>query len=780
MLSFNDVYLAPLDKLKSAADDWSAMTAKLEKLAEDAHSTMAAKARDEYWRGVNADVTKPFVDKTAKEFDDAAKAAKGIKLILEDGYAAFKKAKDDLRKIAETEAPAQGLIVTAHGKVEASYPLQNDQGARHDPDYSDLLRQQNAKIDAMQRRIDAVVETCDDADVSTSNALKANITGDQHNFSPPTYSSLDAEEAHRAIDLANKGRDLTHTELQQLNELLKDNHASREFSRAFYDGLGPKKSLEFFGQLATDTYDYAKLDKERLKDVQELQKNLGLNLATATSPTGDNDRWSQKWSDDMRKLGTERIPLTRNDMNAPYGYQLLGGIMRYGNYDPKFLNPIAEHVVQLHQKDPYMFADSKSMGGWQKNLFNPSGVNGSGYDPVVSMLEALGHSPEASKQFFWAEPTAYNEDGTVRTGATADLGKDKDGGLIENYLDYFGNEDYEAFPDIDGHNPDDAAKSVAYMPDALGHALESATLGYPWDTPDPHAVRDEKNAAIMLDVVEKYGQDAGLLKHQEALADSMGNMGAGYIDDINWALEENDPGSIFAPDKNPSGHAELGRDDARRFLSALGQHPDAYASVTTAERIYTTSMLEAQVGPDGKIDQGAARAAVGIGAEVQGMLDQSRADQVEAEGLKKHEDYEKAQEQRSAWVEFGTTSAVAAGVAFLPATAAAAGAAAILVPLAVDTGSGALEQIAGQVIGDWSDNAIDESKEKIDELTRAEKTTVFKAGEHSAESPMKHFRDQYGIDMNSDFGRDLKESVDLGYAKGNDRENQQGNDPETG
>ncbi|MFE7126059.1 hypothetical protein [Streptomyces sp. NPDC057617] len=780
MLTFNNVYNAPLDRLKSAADDWSEMTTKLETLAEDARTTMAARARDDYWRGVTAEVTKPFVDKTAREFDDAAKAAKGIKLILADGYEAFKKAKDDLKALMDTEAPAQGLVVTAHGRVEAQYPLQDSQAARHDPDYSELLRAQNNKIDTMQRRIDAIVETCDDADVATANALKANITTDQHNFSAPRYDSLDAEEAQRAIDLANKGRDLTHAELQQLNELLSDNRSSRDFSRRFYDGLGPEGALEFFGQLSTDTYDYSELDEERLRDVQALQRNLGLNLATATSPTGANDAWTDRWSEEMRRLGTERIPVVRNDMNPPYGYQLLGGIMRYGNYDPKFLNPIAEHVVQLHQKDPYMFADSKLAIGGPRNPYNPSGVNGSGYDPVVGMLEALGHSPEASRQFFSAEPTAYNEDGTVNANGVADLGKDKDGRPIESYLDYFANEEYESFPDINGHDPDAAAASVAYMPDALGHALESATLGYPWDNPDPNAVRNETSATIMQEVVEKYGGDAGLLKHQEALADSMGNMGAGYIDDINWALEKNADGSIFAPDRNPEGHASFGQGDARAFLSALGQHPDAYASLTTAERIYTSSMLEAQVGPDGRINEGAARAAVGVGAEVQGMLDQSRADQVEAEGLKLHEEYEKAQQQRSAWVEFGATSAIAAGVAFLPVTAAAAGTAAILVPLAVDTGSGALEQIAGQVIGDWSDNAIDEHKENIEELTREEKTTVFRAGEQSAEAPMRHFRDQHGIDMNSDFGRDLQDSVDLGYAKGNDRENQQGNDPETG
>ncbi|MGW1886717.1 hypothetical protein [Streptomyces sp. NPDC001970] len=787
MLTFDNVYQAPLDKMKAAADDWSKMKGLLDTLAEDARTTMAAKADDDYWRGVNAEVTKPFVDKTAKEFEDAAKAAEGIRKILEDGYNAFKKAKDDLKKMVDTEAPAAHLVVGSHGTVEASYPLEKDNAARHDPDYPEALRKQRADVEAMQKRIDAIVETCDDADVACANALKANITGDKHNFSAPKYSSLDAEEAQRAIDLAQKGRDLSHEELVRLNELLKDNSRSKEFSRTFYDGLGPKGSLEFFGQLSTDTYDYSELNEQRLKDVKELQRNLGLNLASATQ---GGDKWTENWSTEMRKLGTERIPLAKHDYNGPFGYQLLGGIMRNGNYDPKFLTPIAEHVAQLHAKDPYMFADNKAIGGWQKNPFNPSGVNGAGYDPMVPMLEALGHSPEAAKQFFSAEPTAYNEDGTVK-GGSPDLGKDKDGNGISNYLDFFGNEKYEFFPDIDGHHPDDAKKSTAYMPDALGHALEAATLGHAWDDPSPKLVKDETTVEIMEKVVEKYGQDPGLLKKQETMADSLGNMGAGYIDDINWALNENKTDSMYAPEnansekyphaRDPNNHAEFGRSGALNFLSTLGQHPDSYATIATAERIYTNGMLDAHaVDANGKIDTGHARSAVYTGAEVQGILDQSRADQVTAENLKKDEEYNKALEKRAGWMEFGAAAAIGAGVAFLPATAAAAGAAAILVPLAVDTGSGALEQLSGQFIGDWSDAKQEEHKENTEEQIREQRTNIYTAGEDNSKAAMDDFMERHQVKPDSEFGQDLKESANLGYINGNSKEDQQGQDPETG
>lgn len=781
MLSYEDIVEAPLGKLKAAADDWSEMATKLDRLADHASDGMKAKANKASWEGLNAGVTKAFVGKTVKEFADAAAEAKGVKTLLEEGYAAFKKAKDDLVNIRDHEGPAAGISVDGRGKVTARSPISENNAARHDPDFSKYLQQERENIASWQKKIDAIVENCNDTDVTFKNSLEANVT-DRKDFSAPKYTKFDQEEAARAVALANKGRDLTHAELQALNELLRDNGTSVEFAKNFYEKLGPEKALAFFGQLATDTNDYSKVDKERLADVQALQRNLGLNLATASH----DKAFTAEWGPELRKMGTQQIPLSKYDNGGgPYGYQLLGGIMRYGNYDAKFLNPIAEHVAQLHQQDPYRFAGNKQVNGFLDNPYNPSGKNGSGYDPTTAMLEALGNSPDAAKKFFTDDPTAYNEDGTVNRGATADLGK-QDGEAIDNYLDFFGNEKWESFPDSNSTDPDKLGPTLQYMPDTLGHALEAATLGYPAGEPDASVKQDADNAAVMQKVMEKYGADAGLLKHQEGLADSMGVMGAGYIDDINWALNENNAKSIFAPGSNREAHLDFadtkegnGRNIVRGFLSALGQHPDAYATVSTAEEVYTRSVLEAHVGRDGQIGQGAARAAVYTGAEVQGMLDQSRADQVEATNLKVHEDYEKAVAKRAGWVEFGAIAGVAAGVAFLPATA-AVGAAAVLIPLATDTASGALEQVIGQAIGDVSDNSVDKHKEKVEELVQTEKRKIYSAGENMAESPMEEFMHHHGVGPDSVFGRDLKESMSVGYSTGNARQKQQGNAPETG
>lgn len=103
-VEYADIVDAPVAKLKAAADDWAEMVGKLEQLAADAADGMKAKADKADWDGLNAGVTKGFITKTAKEFKDAAAEAKGVKLILEEGYAAIKKARDELIDIRDRDA----------------------------------------------------------------------------------------------------------------------------------------------------------------------------------------------------------------------------------------------------------------------------------------------------------------------------------------------------------------------------------------------------------------------------------------------------------------------------------------------------------------------------------------------------------------------------------------------------------------------------------------------------------------------------------------------------
>ncbi|MFE2142940.1 hypothetical protein ACFXA3_14570 [Streptomyces sp. NPDC059456] len=775
MLTYENVLNAPVDRLRTAVTDWKAMAGKLDELAESARNGMKAKSDKARWSGVTATVARGFVDKTAKEFEDAAKEAKGVHTALTEGLAVFKTSKEQLQKIATEEAPAAGFQVGADGKVSVT-PLATEadrNAARHDPDYQQSIRENRG---LWQKKIDDIIDNCDDVDRSLARMLAANVT-DAHDFGGPVYASLDAEQAGHAVALAKKGRDLSHAELVELNELLADNARVPEFSEDFYSALGPKGALQFFGYMSTDTYEYAKLDEQRLKDVQALQRNLGLNLATATN-SGNQPHLPDGFAQELRKLGTQHIPLARYDQNPPYGYQLLGGIMRYGNYDPKFLVPIAEHAAQIHAKDPDFFNGTRQMAGYGKNMLNPSGINGAGYDPVVSFLEALGHSPEAARQFFDPErsPHAYDRDGTEGPGP-ADLGRGADKKPIKSYLDFFGNAKYDFTIDMEGMNPDDLEKVRQHMPDALGHALEAATLGHAWDDPAPRLERNEISARIMEEVVTKYGGDAALLNSQESMADSLGRMGAGYVDDVNHALNGNDPKSVFA--QLAHGHAQFDQEQARRFLSSLGQHADSWLTMSRAESVFQASVLESQVGVDGQLNRSGLMEAVRTGGEFQGILDESRGKQIDADAEKWLKDYDRALEKRSGWIEFGATAGIAAGVAFLPATALAAGAAAVIVPLAVDTGSGVLEQAASGLVSDWSDAESERKKDAMEGKAHDDKASVYQEGERQSRGPADRFLRQHPVSDDDPLDEVLRQSSMTGYNTGWGLERHAGNEPQT-
>ncbi|GAA2982211.1 hypothetical protein [Streptomyces fulvorobeus] len=762
MLKYEDIVDAPVAKLKTAADDWAEMVTKLDRLAQDAANGMKAKADKAEWEGANAGVTREFIRKTAAEFKDAAAEAKGVGLVMADAHTAIKKAKDDLVTIRDVEGPAAGIHVDAKGRVTARHPLEKDNAARHDPDYSELLSKQRASLEAWQKKIDLIVDNCNDTDVAFKNALETNVT-EGKDFNAPTYRNLDQEEAARAAQLATKGRELTHTELQALNELLHDNSRSQEFSKNFYEKLGPEKSLAFFGQLATDTHDYGKVDKERLRDVQELQRNLGLNLATASH----DKAFTAEWGPELRKLGTEQIPLSKYDNSGgAYGYQLLGGIMRNGNYDAKFLNPIAEHVAQLHQKDPYLFANNKQINGFLEHPFNPSGKNGAGYDPTTAMLEALGHSPDAAKHFFSDPPTAYNEDGTVNKGVAADLGKDQDGKVIGNYLDFFGNEKWEAFPDTGSGNPDDWKPALDYMPDALGHALESATTGHAWDDASPELTRDETTAAIMKDVIDTYGGDSGLRDRHEAMKDSLGRMGAAYIDDLNYSTynfggvgDELGRDGLFAKSSDGSERTDFGEAETRRFMAAVASDDEGYKTLSAAQQIYEVSGLQSF--EEGRRDE--ALVFGGNGTKVHGILDESRNIGI-AQEFKEDEDRRNLEmEKKAEWRKYGVSSAVAGvvGVGSAVVLGPAAGLVAVTaVPLIMETVGGAVDtQYATDTLQHLKDAEYSNDDEALDSIDQNDRQ-----GQASAVAPILHYADSVGMTLEEK--RELLADTETHYNNG--------------
>ncbi|MFC0601809.1 hypothetical protein [Streptomyces palmae] len=780
-MKYEDVIHAPVDKLQTAVDDWTDLAAKLDTMATTAREGMRAKADRADWKGVNAEVTRQFIRKTAHEVAEAAEAAKAIKLLLNEAHTIFKKAKDDLIRIRDKDGPAAGITVDGHGKVTAKEILASkggkkvkledaDASTRHDPDYALALRKQQEAVTAWQNKIKRIIDTCQDADESLRVALTANDK-DAHDFTPPKYRSLDQEEADRAATLLSKGTGLSDAELVQLDELLLDNRDNPAFAKPFYEHLGPKKALTLYGQIAIHSSEYSQGDKKHTEAVKKLQRGLGLNLATASHDT----TFAEKWGPELRKLGTQQFVLDRTGIvPTAYGYQLLGGILRYGNYDAKFLKPIAEHVTQLHADDPARF-DPGPQGASYKNAFNPNGKDGAGYDPVLSVLEALGHSPEASKEFFSQEPTLYNEDGSAADGYGP---SDLDGSVGDSYLRYFANQHYESFADTDQSNDKAIEQAHGYMPKALGHALESSTLGRPWDAYSEPIKRDADSAKIMTNVIEIYS-NPDLLHEQKTISESLGRMGSAYIRDIDWLLDDDKDGSVYAPKDSFDDHLQNKQAHIRKFISTVAKYPDCYASLSEAQQIQTTSFLGQDFDLKSTGDRSDIRSSVELGAELQGRLDKARAEQVQKVGMDELQEYERKEERQAAWKQFGGSSAAAAvvtGATFLiPNSAAARGVAALAVPIASDIASDLMSNLIDQAIGKDTEQEGDKKEESIEKLVHDKSTRIFRTGEARASAPALQFINEPGVDK--ELKESVKHSLHSGYTWGYTLEEAQGERP---
>ncbi|MEU9173975.1 DUF6571 family protein [Streptomyces sp. NPDC048420] len=680
MPTYEQLYHLNLSNLKATADRWEETVGKFKGLHTAFGDEVAGPFKKAGWRQPVLTAAKADNDVRAahQEFADAQKEAEGIAGVLTTLHAALKKAKDDLHHLAEVEAKKEDLHVSATGTVTPRNDLSQNFAARHDPDGQALIREQQQACDAFVRRIEAVLQRAADADETACWALRRDLGGYTDNFNSKVVTSLDAADATHAAELMKKGDKLTDTELTELNHLMKANASDPVFATNFYKQLGQEGSLQLYGQLALQTADAS---DERKALLQQMQRNMGNTLATATDP-GKEPHLSEQWTAEFRKLGTQHVKLHEDSMNeGPYGYQLLGGILRYGDYDSSFLTPIAEHVTQLHAENPYFFANTKADFGDPEYGFNPSGKNGAGYDPMNSVLEALGHSPQAATDYFTPPMEAYAQDGTHK-GALADI----DG--AGSYLDYLVNKDYDSFPDITGHDPDAVGKSMNDFPDSLGHALEAATNGRPWDG-DPNAdsvPHTEDQAKLARQIVDKFGGQGGpeLLNDKdgapyEATRDSLGNIAAEYMGDVQAAVSGHD-------DLPVSGaSAGLQAATAEPFLAAVGQDPDAYAAITGSQQAYTSGVVDSVINGDSHStvdDAERVKQAVAPGSIVSGIMSEARAEAIFETHRATDADFNESAETANKWVGRGLGLATGA----------------IKVPVVGDVAGWAVEDIQSSVM----------------------------------------------------------------------------------
>lgn len=351
----------------------------------------------------------------------------------------------------------------------------------------------------------------------------------------------------------------------------------------------------------------------------------------------------QTWKHQVISLGG--TDLRPDGENPVYGFQVMSNLMRNGEYRTDFLHDYGNHLIayeKSHTSDEYGGLQPRETrkdvlpwdrsGEWEQLHYGDT--NDAGRDPMTGFMEALGHNAEASTLFF-------------------------------NQGDHFQYlADKREWPeDFAG----DHAKTIAGY-DSLGHALESATTGAPYDAHPPQLHRDLGTARVAEKVVSLYGRDAEykgneqtglsgaqLMHKQKGIADSLGKIGAAYIDDIDWAMDHDAHKSLFAMDNggrasiDERAHFDRKGLGVTRFLSTLGQDPDAYTEVGQAQQVYTTSLVHKYaptLDAHGHVHSVQAETAVSTGAEVQGVLDKSRVEEIKAHGRALDEAYNKAIDAR--------------------------------------------------------------------------------------------------------------------------------------
>ncbi|MFD4023753.1 hypothetical protein ACFWRV_09575 [Streptomyces sp. NPDC058576] len=649
MLTFDDVVHAPVGKLKTAADDWTTMVTRLEKLAEDARTGMKAKAGKARWEGVNAGVTKEFIGKTAAEFDDAVSQARGIKSLLVDAHTSFAYAKKTLIGIRDEEGPAAGVVISAKGKVSARHDLEDDQTSRRDPDYPEALRKQKEAVASWQRKVDRIVEDCSDADESLKRALEANMKS-KHDFSEPAYKTLDAEQAGHAAELlktvTGEGGTARNVEaLRKLEDIIDDNRRDPEFATAFYRRLGAEGTLEAYTRMSLDSTSLGPAGADRVGIVRNIQSDMGAMLGLATTSSVPN-HLDATWTNQLLKAGRQEIDVSGfAGVGAKvYGYQSLGALLREGTYDQQFLTSVGRDMIAMDRKDPQIW--SRNLPYNQDMAFNLGADGGKGFNPVTGLMEAMSRHPAASAEFFNESLRSdTNNDGIVTMLDVETSGKD-----AQSVVDYM----LDKKPADDWYDTT-ADSGTTLGQKAMGNALEAAVTGrIPGDDDAPPVRHSKDMSGVMEKVVEKIGTNPELVSAKagdppgplSALAPQFGDMAAEYMPDLQ-ASAENAAGQI-----KPFGEpAEFEKHLMTRFLGSVGQDPDAYGAITHAQQAYTTALVgDAFRHPERHADMGEAiRNAVHPGGEIAGMMSEARAHATVELELHKNEEYNKGVEDNAKW-----------------------------------------------------------------------------------------------------------------------------------
>ncbi|MEV3913586.1 DUF6571 family protein [Streptomyces canus] len=721
MVSIPYLDKADLGPLADAAASWKALPAKYDALQREFEQRVINHLKG-HWEGDAAEAAFVTMGKARTEYENAATEAERIAKLLLDAHGEFAASQKQLHALLD-EARNDHYKVYDDGRVEDVDPRQDSPTASASPG---LAEERKKKLDSLVSRLTRVLELATAADEAASSALERDANGDSQSFNTSVYTTLDSVEADQAAALMNKKGRLSDAEITKLNLLLSANKNDPEFSRDFAVKTGGENMLSKYNELMSPPAGTT-LSKEQLAQLKELKANLGTTIGTATTSDdhrkGGPDPEITKFQNDLLKAGQHDF--NANPTESPYGlsgYQLTSSLMSEGKWDKDFLQDYGDALITAEKNGANAGQNPDAYWGYPRTLGT---TNIGALDPMAGYMDALGHNPEASTEFLTSDATINGEK--------------------VDHLDYLLKDRH--WPEGPGYTGDDKNPS-GY--NNLGHALESATSGRSFDDDGAPVKHTPERAALMKEVVDTIGGDPGLASDspRDALRDSLGNMTAEYMADVQAAMG-NEQGTI----KSFGAEAGLDTSTLQPFLGTVGRDPDAYVAITEASQANTAIWMQ-QVAESNPSDFATAMENVAHpGGVVAGILSDARDQAIFDEHSASDKDFNDAVALGDKWAGRGLGMAVGA------ATSTAA-------PIVGTIAGWAVEDIQALVVDQIQQDTVDEAQHEARERYAEGREGVRSSSAESLRQAIAHSGLQMSEGDINVYAESVARASEDGYAAG--------------
>ncbi|MGW2386687.1 hypothetical protein [Streptomyces sp. NPDC001658] len=723
--------------LDDAVTEWSTLVRHLDQLQKDAENELHQAANKAAWTGVNAQVSKEFIGKTAEEFTDAHTQAKTIHGILADVCGELKGYQQQLVDAIEGGRKKNLRVIGYDGGFTVTTDAPPEGRAQED-------QENKADITALRDEIQRILDKATESDSSANKVLKAIADQSQLGFSDASYTNRDEAseaiaQAEELAKLASKNpEDLTVEEFDRLNAGLKQYANDDLFAETFATTLGPQKTLEFWTGINDPNRGNYELGQRRLDQFDDLQRNLGMTLANATQ---SDSLAMTEWKRTMIDIGDK--PLYSNSSGL-MGFQVMSNLMRTGDYDDQFLK---DYGTQLMATERKLTGNGEHANtAWQHMGMTPwlnrIGED-SGSDPLTGYLKGLSNSPDAATEFFNQQyiskddpdnPFERDTDGDGKNGKVS----------LSNFQYLFEERDWPQETDSKGDDLHTGKNNLAL-------ALEAATTGHPAGelfTPDTPA-HNEGQTQLFESIVSSIADDPERLTGSGYMSDSVGQITAEYLPDINRAMTDDadeDTNRLFPV---AGSSASLNHRDVTALLVTIGQNPEAYAAVEVANKSYMANLMDYHMNPDlsddnrySKDTQFAIEQLAHGSGEISGTLAIGRQEAVAGPADEDDKAYDHSVAQWKNGVSGTIGLGIGVGATFIasPVGGAVAGGAASTVSSLV------LEQLFQNAEGNAKDNAGGEMGEKWENGLDQNASYTEKAAEDAAKAHNRTDLVDMGID----------------------------------